>query len=200
MRADRARRPPSPRRAATTRRVIPEIVWAPLVASLLLLVVGLLGLLTGHPWLFPSLGPTAFLYAEYPTHRTARFSHVVAGHCIGLGAGVFAVRLLGADRAPAAVVGERLAPIRVWAAVCALALTILAMLVLRASHPPAAATTLIVALGGLRPTVRDALLVAVSILILALCGEGMRRVRIRAGERGPAPEGNARAIDRDAEE
>lgn len=40
---------------------VPDIVWAPLAAALLMLIVGLIGLIAHQPWLFPSLGPTAFL-------------------------------------------------------------------------------------------------------------------------------------------
>jgi len=36
--------------------VVPDMVWGPLA-------VGLIGLAAGQPWLFPSLGPTAYLLA-----------------------------------------------------------------------------------------------------------------------------------------
>ena len=38
---------------------IPDSFWGPVVAAILLLVVGVLGLVAGSPWLVPSLGPTA---------------------------------------------------------------------------------------------------------------------------------------------
>jgi hypothetical protein len=45
------------------------------------------------------------------------------------------------------------------------------IILLHASHPPAAATTLLVALGGFKPTVHDALIVIIGVLIVATIGE-----------------------------
>src|SRR3954466_14390358 len=52
---------------------IPELIWAPLVGGLLTLIPGLIGLAAGNPWLFPSLGPTAFLQAANPQQPSSRF-------------------------------------------------------------------------------------------------------------------------------
>jgi len=40
---------------------IPERLWPPLAAGLLMLVVGAAAYVTSQPFLYPSLGPTAFL-------------------------------------------------------------------------------------------------------------------------------------------
>ncbi|MBX6342558.1 MAG: hypothetical protein IRY97_08880, partial [Thermomicrobiaceae bacterium] len=74
---------------------VPDALWAPLTTAGLLVAIGLLGVAVDQPWLFPGLGPVAFLMAEYPDSRAARFSQVVAGHAIGLAAGLTAVTLLG---------------------------------------------------------------------------------------------------------
>jgi UPF0716 family protein affecting phage T7 exclusion len=42
-------------------RAIPDLLWAPFVGGILMLIPGLIGLAAGSVWLFPSLGPTAFL-------------------------------------------------------------------------------------------------------------------------------------------
>jgi CBS-domain-containing membrane protein len=63
------------------------------------------------------------------------------------------------------------------AAVIAIVLTIGVAPVLRASHPPAAATTLLVALGSLK-TLNDAIMVTIGVLIIAVVGEGLRQVRL----------------------
>ncbi|MEG4107917.1 HPP family protein [Microcoleus sp. S13_C5] len=157
---------------------VPDKVWAPLGAGGLILVVGLIGLLAGQPWLFPSLGPTAFLQVETPDQRSARFYNTVVGHLLGLGAGLLAVTLLGAGDAPAVLSTKELTPVRVWAAAIAIALNMLGGLLLRASHPPAAATTLLVALGGFKPTVHDTLTVIIGVLIVATVGEVLRRIRL----------------------
>ncbi len=71
-----------------------------------------------------------------------------------------------------------LTPVRIGASALAVALTILVGILLHASHPPASATTLLVALGGFRPTLRDALIVIAGVLIVATIGEFLRRVRL----------------------
>lgn len=157
--------------------MLPDLVWAPLAVCSLLLAVGLIGLAAGQPWLFPSLGPTAFLQAEKPGLPTARFYNTVVGHLLGLVAGVVAVLLLGADAAPGVLATKEMMPIRVWAALLATALTMLGLSLLKASHPPAAATTLLMALGGFDPTWHDARTIVVGVLILAVLGKGVRYLR-----------------------
>lgn len=100
------------------------------------------------------------------------------GHLHGLIAGVLAVLLLGANNAPSVLLTGELTLVRVWAAVLAIALNMLLGFLLKASHPPAAATTLLFALGGLKPTVHDGLTVTIGVLIIAVLGEGVRRFRL----------------------
>src|SRR4051812_4968306 len=109
---------------------IPDAIWAPLVAGGLILIAGLIGLLAGQVWLFPSLAPTAFLQAENPELPASRFYNVVVGHLIGLGSGFCAVAVLNAWQAPSVLASHQLTPVRVWAAVIAVALTVLILLLL----------------------------------------------------------------------
>ncbi|HLZ71807.1 MAG TPA: HPP family protein [Dehalococcoidia bacterium] len=174
-----ASEPGAPRR----RRIhwppgVPDAVFAPLSAAGLMLIVGALGTVAQQPWLFPSLGPTAFLQAEYPAHRTARLYHVIAGHGVGLAAGLIAVWLVGASSSSSVLVVHHLTAARTWAAVIAVALTIAGSLLLRASHPPAVSTSMLLALGSFRPTWHDALTIAVGVLVVALTGELLRRARL----------------------
>lgn len=159
---------------------IPDIVWAPIASGFLMLTVGLLGLAFHQPWLFPSLGPTAFLQAEQPDQKTARFHNTVVGHLCGLAAGLLAVMVLGAATAPPVLATGELTPVRVWASVLAIALNMLLGFLLKASHPPAAATTLLISLGGFKPTVSDATQVVIGVLIVASVGEILRRIRLKA--------------------
>jgi len=161
---------------------VPQLVWAPCAASALLLAVGVLGLATHQPWLFPSLGPTAYFQAATPEHPATRFYNIFVGHLAGLAAGFAAVWVVGANVAPPVVESHDLTPIRLWAAVLALGLTTLIALLLRASHPPAGATTLLVALGSLE-TPLDALIIVSGVLLLAVLGEVARF--LRAGEVPP---------------
>ncbi len=165
----------------TTRRqrirALQQEIWAPITAGLLMLLVGLIGLATAQPLLFPSLGPTAFLQTEAPDQPASRFYNVTIGHAVGLVAGYAAVLLFRADAAPALFAAHQLVAPRVWASVLAIVLTMLGAALLKASHPPAAATTLLIALGGFRPTVHDVIIIVVGVLIVAVAGEGLRRLR-----------------------
>ena len=156
---------------------VPDWIWAPVAAGGLLLAVGLLGVLLDRPWLGPSLGPTAVLVAMNPAHPTSRLWSVVAGHLGGLAAGFLAVVATGAVDAPVVLQTGVLTTPRVMAAVIAVALTVLLGIVLRASHPPAAATTLLVALGSVA-TLDRAIAVAAGVLLLAAGGELLRRMRL----------------------
>ncbi len=161
---------------------LPHAVWAPVAAGALMLLAGGLGLVVGQPWLFPSLGPTAFLQVEAPDQPASRIYNTVVGHAIGIMAGVAAVLVLHAGQAPALFATHHLVPVRVWASGLAIVLTMLGIALARASHPPAAATTLLISLGGFRPTVHDALTIAAGVLVVAVVGEALRRLRL-----GPAP-------------
>jgi hypothetical protein len=155
-----------------------------------MLAVGSLAVLAQQPWLFPSLGPTAFVQAEYPDHRTASFRNVIAGHAIGLGMGITAVLLVGADDSSSVLATTRVAPARVLATILAVGLTMALELVFRCSHPPSVATTLLFALGALSPTARAATEVLVGVVVVGVLGEGLRRVRLRSlrgKNHGPGP-------------
>ena len=156
---------------------IPDSLWVPLMSAALILLVGLLGLATGRPWLGPSLGPTIILITMTPAHPTARGWNIIAGHFIGLAAGLAVVALLGAQNAPNPIQTGQLEPVRVAAATLAILLTSLGGIIARASHPPAAATTLLVALGAIsKPD--QVLATIVGVLIVAVAGEAVRRYRL----------------------
>jgi hypothetical protein len=97
-----------------------------------------------------------------------------------------AVLLLGASSAPGVLASNELMPVRVWAAVPSAVLTMLGLSLLKASHPPAAATMLLVALGCFAPTWQSAGTIVAGVLILAVLGEAIRHVRL---DRLPAPSG-----------
>ncbi len=109
-----------------------------------MMLVGLAAAATARPFIFPSLGPTAIMLFTNPLDRFSWPRQVLLGHFIGAVsgyAGLAATGLLGVPLS--SDVGTH----RVLAAAIALALTALFMMLLRAEHPPAGATTLIVALG-----------------------------------------------------
>jgi hypothetical protein len=155
----------------------PELAWVPLASAALVGMVGMLGLVAGQAWLVASLGPTAYLLAQMPAHPSTRVYNVVVGHLLGLAGGIVAVWITGAASAPVVLETGQLTGARIGAAVLAVALTAAAALALKASHPPAGATTLLVALGFLR-TPMDAANVAIGAALIAVLGLALRRLRL----------------------
>ena len=117
-----------------------------------LISIGLMSaaaLVTGAPFIFPSLGPTAFLLFYTPTTPAASPRNTVLGHLVGAGAGYLSLLLFGLTDAAPALVSAMTAG-RIGAAALSLALTSGLMAWWKVPHPPAGATTLIVSLGILR--------------------------------------------------
>ncbi|MFL5778636.1 MAG: HPP family protein, partial [Chloroflexota bacterium] len=119
---------------------VPDLVWGPIAAAGLILLVGLVGLVIGRPWLLPSLGPSAALIALSPAHPTARLWNTLVGHLLGIVAGFAGIALAGAALAPSPLLQGDLVPSRVIAATIAVALTLLLGALARATHAPATAT------------------------------------------------------------
>jgi CBS-domain-containing membrane protein len=131
-------------------------------------------LITGAPFVFPSLGPTAFLLFYTPMAPTACPRNTLAGHAIGAAAGYLALVVFGLQHAGPALSTEVTAS-RVGAAAISLGLTAGVMVWARVPHPPAGATTLIVSLGILHePWQLGVLMLAV--LLLVLQGIGINRL------------------------
>jgi CBS-domain-containing membrane protein len=105
-----------------------------------------LAVVSHTPFVFPSVGPTAFLLYFMPTAPTASPRNTLCGHAIGIGCGYASLCLLGLEHAPPAILEEIHWP-RVLAAALPLAATGALMILFRVVHPPAGATTLIISLG-----------------------------------------------------
>lgn len=135
-----------------------------------MMLMSALAVLTHSPLIFPSLGPTAFLFFYTPTAPSASPRNTIIGHAIGAASGYLSLVVTGLTMAgPALAVGVT-GP-RVIAAGLSLGLTAGLMVLLRAPHPPAGATTLIVALGFLtQPWQLVLLMVAVVLLTLQAIG------------------------------
>ena len=121
---------------------------------------------TGEAFVFPSLGPTAFLLFYTPLQPAASPRNTLGGHAIGAAAGYLALVVFGlTDDAPA--LATSVTGARVGAAAVSLGLTSGAMVWARLPHPPAGATTLIVSLGILRePDQLTVLMLAVALLVV----------------------------------
>lgn len=125
-----------------------------------------LALITGSPFVFPSLGPTAFLFFYTPRAPSASPRNTLVGHTIGVLAGYFSLVVTGLTVAgPALSVGVTWP--RVIAAALSLGLTAGLMVLCKSPHPPAGATTLIISLGILtKPWQLVLLLIAVVLLTI----------------------------------
>ncbi len=109
-------------------------------------ILALLAMVTRAPFVFPSLGPTAFLFFFSPTSPSASPRHTLYGHALGITCGYVSLVVTGLQHAPPALAaGVDLQ--RVLAAALSLALTGALMILAKAAHPPAGATTLIISLG-----------------------------------------------------
>jgi CBS-domain-containing membrane protein len=105
-----------------------------------------LAMISHTPFVFPSLGPTAFLYFFKPKSAAARPHHALLGHAVEIVCGYGALWLLDLEHAGSAV-QEGITVARMLAVALSLASTGALMILLRTVHPPAGATTLIVSLG-----------------------------------------------------
>ncbi|WP_019143072.1 HPP family protein [Noviherbaspirillum massiliense] len=150
-------------------------VLPPALAAISIGIVGVIGMASGMPWLFPSLGPTLALQTAAPDLPGSRSFNVVVGHLIGLSAGFAAVHLTHAVDVLPVTDAHALSGPRIAAAVLAVFLSMIVQHLVKAKHPPAEATTLLIALGNLEPTMRTALTIISGVLIMALLGEISRR-------------------------
>lgn len=121
-----------------------------------------LAVLTQSPLIFPSLGPSAFLFFYTPRAPSASPRNTILGQAIALAVGYFSLAVtgqLGADASHHMGLG------RILAAALALGFTGALMVLFNIAHPPAGATALVVALGiTTQPLQLVMLLVAVILL------------------------------------
>lgn len=149
----------------------PDEVRAGITVSFHFMVIGLIAWATGRPFLFPSLGPSAYLLATGERPREEGAYHVIGGHAVATLAGMIAFAVAAGntsayvafERPEAAFSPELLA--LVVSATLAMTITTVAMLLTRTNHPAACATTLIVAL-GLMGGVADAVVIVTAVTVL----------------------------------
>lgn len=137
-------------------------------------LMGVVALVTGQPFIFPSLGPTAFLYFYTPLTPAASPRNAIIGHLIGALAGWGSLLLFGLHHAGPALSAGVTGP-RIGAAALSLGLTSGLMVLLKAPHPPAGATTLIISLGLFR-TFDQVIVLMVAVLLLTLQAIAINRL------------------------
>jgi CBS domain-containing membrane protein len=142
-----------------------------------LFAIGLSGLwawLFNEPLLFPSLGATAFLFFETPTAEVGTPRNAIIGHFVGIVAAVASLGIFGLLNAPSVYV-QGVSPQRIGAVALSVALTGAVLRVLRAAHPPAGATTIIVS-SGLLAKPSQLGMVAAGVLLITVGGWVLNRL------------------------
>ena len=138
-----------------------------LYAGSLFVVLGFIAWVTGQPFIFPSLGPSAFILAFDRTGERTGTYRVVGSHAIGGVAGLFAYSLFATGvsitATPAALSPDGLGLAA--SGMLSIVLTSWGMIATDTNHAPACATTLIVSL-GLLSTVRQVAIIVASVVVL----------------------------------
>lgn len=127
-------------------------------------LLALLALLSGNPFVFPSLGPTAYLLFFSPLAKTCSPRNTIFGHAIGIICGYGAFVVTGAGALPFGMHPGIFWP-RILAAALSLSATGAFMVLLGVSHPPAGATTLIISLGIISKP-RELVIIEVAVFLL----------------------------------
>lgn len=163
-----------------------------LYAGVLFAVLGMIAWISGQPFIFPSLGPSAFILAFARRGERTRTYRVVGSHLIGGIAGLFAYFLFAngvtliATSGPLSFAGLRLAA----SGFLSIVLTSWGMIATDTNHAPACATTLIVSL-GLLPTPLQVTIIVVSVIVLVEVHLTVLRLFERiVGEDHPAYDGH----------
>jgi CBS-domain-containing membrane protein len=136
-------------------------------ASALLTVTGVLAVVSGEPFVFPSLGPSAYVLATSRDETKTTARRVLGGHTVGVVAGFLAYHALAAGlRITAETPAFALDQTQLVASgVLAVAGTTAGMLATETRHAPACATTLIVSL-GLLSSLAEASVILVAVAVL----------------------------------
>jgi CBS domain-containing membrane protein len=130
--------------------------------------------IAGEPLLFPSLGATAFLMFETPMAEVGTPRNTIIGHAVGVAAGAVSLAIFGLWNAPS-LYESGMTPARIGAVALSVALTGGVLRVLRSAHPPAGATTIIVA-SGLLASVGQMADVLVGVALVTLAGWLLNRL------------------------
>lgn len=156
-----------PRSQAPARPPVKAIVALAVPATLGLLLLALLGEVSGHVLLIPSMAASMALIVATPHAPLAQPRAVVLGHSLAVVIGI----VLG------------LISHSYWMGALAVGLSLTAMLVTRCAHPPATATAV---LAVLATEAHLSMLVCTVLAALILVGVGLLRARLTTGHEYPA--------------
>jgi hypothetical protein len=135
-------------------------------SALFIFLMGVVSWITGNPFIFPSLGPTAYVLAfDRKISHSARV--VIGGHGCGILGGLISYYLIVAPYDFQMIISPFASSAFYLSlgAVFAIAITAFLMLYFQVSHPPACATTLIISL-GIMPHWFDGIIILIAVVIL----------------------------------
>ena len=158
--------------AVATRMVV--AAGAAILTGAHLAVVGAMAVAVDEPLLVPSLGPTVFLLVFAPKLNVTRPRNIVGGHAIAIVAGVAARYAFGIYGSGPAMNGG-FAWVEMGAAAGALAVTALLTSSSDLTHPPCAASALVVGLGLVEDAV-DLAALGSGVVLVTLLGAVVARV------------------------
>lgn len=158
-----------------------DLIIAPAGEACLIAIAALCGWLMHRPLIFASLGPTAYELVETPERLSARPYNIFVGHLIAVLCGFLALYVTGAA-SEQSVSLHGVPQLRVWAAVMAVTLTVLATLIARATQPAALSTTLLVSLGMMQQ-LQDGVMIMSAVTLMIVVGEPLRRWRLKSTQR-----------------
>ena len=124
----------------------PSLTFSFVHCGLSILLLGALSMALRLPLLLPAVGASAYLVFADPRSQLAAPRNVLVGHTLGAAIGWGMLVLFGLAGVSSSLTAAVTWP-RIGAVAGALALTIGVLRALRCSHPPAGATTMIVAMG-----------------------------------------------------
>jgi CBS domain-containing membrane protein len=135
---------------------------------------GVLAWLLHEPLVFPSLGATAFLFFETPMAEVASPRNTLIGHYVGALVATIWLFVFGLQH-HANVLVEGFSVQRAAAVALSVACTGGILRLLRAAHPPAGATTVIVS-AGLLHTAHQLAVLAAGVAVLTLAAHTLNRL------------------------
>lgn len=154
----------------------PRSLYIPFAAAVAIALPGALAVWTRRPLLFASLGPTAVLMVQEPHHPAADWYNALTGHALGILAACGVVWLLGLACVPSVFDQHEIGWTRVSAAVLSLGLAVTLENLAQVRHPPAASTTLLIALGSFRPNWRDSAMILIGVGAVTFGAEILKRL------------------------
>eukprot|EP01083_Nonionella_stella_P001283 3752_1 len=157
-----------------TNRIPPFVVWCiafyGFCGSVTTIgTVSVIAWYTDLPWIFPSLGASTFLHFAIPDQPPASPRNTICAHFVAGLMGYIGLVMTGLADDPVVFVRPEdiIVPYRVACLCYSIGTTCFFMILFNIGHPPAGATTIIVALGILR-TIPDLCVLMGSVLILCV--------------------------------